>query len=393
MKLRQPIAVNKLEKPVIIYKNNEELKEFSSIQTAAKWLKEYLDYKTVPYTRLMNGIIHGEVWKLNGDSYAFTTDENVRLAKLEELTPNSNKVKPTGYWTFFCNPKKWAIDEFLKSGEIFDTFSITEWQKDWFQKGQLGIIRVGHDKRTLKQLEGNPRLNVGVYAVVEILNSPIIIPTKKEDYWLESDEIDEGRFRVEIKYLKNLLNTPILIKDFNVASLEMDKYLIDGFQASSMPLNPKTFNFIIDEIGGFESLNFDFNTTEINSEIHISEIEHKYIEAVPEVKERISKFIERGSIAKQYKVKTGFKCQVCESLGLDPYSFKKTNGEYYVETHHVIPVSKLQVGSLATNNLITVCANHHRQLHYGNTEIIENSINRFVFNVDNKIVEVLKIKD
>lgn len=34
--IKKPVAVNKVEKPVIIFKNRSELKEFPSIQTASK---------------------------------------------------------------------------------------------------------------------------------------------------------------------------------------------------------------------------------------------------------------------------------------------------------------------------------------------------------------------
>ncbi|HEF5696037.1 HNH endonuclease [Bacillus cereus] len=172
---------------------------------------------------------------------------------------------------------------------------------------------------------------------------------------------------------------------------EIDKYLLDGFQASSMPLNPGAFNSILDKIGGFETLDFEFKNTDLESKVNISELENRYAEAVPEVKERVSKYIERGTIAQQYKRKTGFKCQICDVLGLNPYSFKKTNGEYYVETHHVIPVSGLQAGSLSANNLITVCANHHRQLHYGNVKLLENTHNKFIFEIETEKIEVIKL--
>lgn len=36
-----------------------------------------------------------------------------------------------------------------------------------------------------------------------------------------------------------------------------------------------------------------------------------------------------------------------------------------MEAHHVIPVSELEVGSLSASNIIIVCPNHHRELHYG----------------------------
>lgn len=50
------------------------------------------------------------------------------------------------------------------------------------------------------------------------------------------------------------------------------------------------------------------------------------------------------------------KCQICD------FTFKKDNGENYSETHHVIPLG--QNGSDDIKNLIVVCPNCHRQLHY-----------------------------
>jgi hypothetical protein len=34
-----------------------------------------------------------------------------------------------------------------------------------------------------------------------------------------------------------------------------------------------------------------------------------------------------------------------------------------------MPVSRRQVGSLTASNILTVCANHHRELHFGDVEI------------------------
>lgn len=68
-------------------------------------------------------------------------------------------------------------------------------------------------------------------------------------------------------------------------------------------LNPGAFNSILDKIGGFETLNFEFKNTDLESKVNISELENRYAEAVPEVKERVSKYIERGTIAQQYKRK------------------------------------------------------------------------------------------
>src|SRR5215203_2559067 len=79
----------------------------------------------------------------------------------------------------------------------------------------------------------------------------------------------------------------------------------------------------------------------------------------------VSKSIERGPVGGIVKKLTGFKCQVCDALGNNPIGFLKKNGEAYVEAHHVMPVSTKEIGSLSASNVMTVCANHHRQLHYG----------------------------
>ncbi|GEM_PF-1015408 len=121
-------------------------------------------------------------------------------------------------------------------------------------------------------------------------------------------------------------------------------------------------------------------------------IDLKYRDAAPEVKEYISKRIERGSISERFKEFAGFKCMICDSMGENPYSFDKPNGKPYIEVHHVIPVSSLQTGSLSTANLITVCANHHRQLHYGVCELSGFDDNKIVFKLDDKTCVIKKLR-
>ena len=47
------------------------------------------------------------------------------------------KVKITGFWTFFCNPAKWQIDDFLLKGKKFDSFEVTAWQEKYFEPVSL----------------------------------------------------------------------------------------------------------------------------------------------------------------------------------------------------------------------------------------------------------------
>lgn len=54
-------------------------------------------------------------------------------------------------------------------------------------------------------------------------------------------------------------------------------------------------------------------------------------------------------------------------------------------------VSELVEGSLSSANLITVCANHHRQLHYGKSYVQEITERKFVFHIDNKLWDIKKL--
>lgn len=125
--------------------------------------------------------------------------------------------------------------------------------------------------------------------------------------------------------------------------------------------------------------------------LDIINLDEKYRNATPEVKETLSKRIERGSFSNKFKQIAGNKCMICERMDRSPYSFNKPNGDYYIEVHHVIPVSELLEGSLSSANLITVCANHHRQLHYGKCYVQEINDKKFVFNIDNRLWDIKKL--
>ena len=156
----------------------------------------------------------------------------------------------------------------------------------------------------------------------------------------------------------------------------------------------KTFEHKIDlikeEINLVSFLDIVKETT-ANTNKDIKLLEKKMQNKPPEIKQRISSFIERGAISNKVKKLTNYKCLICEAIGENPYSFKKTNGINYIETHHVEPVSTLKKGVLGIGNLITVCANHHRQMHYGNAELIRENETVFEFKIDGKQIIIKKI--
>lgn len=179
----------------------------------------------------------------------------------------------------------------------------------------------------------------------------------------------------------NVYNLISIALGLNPKNIKLKKF-VDSFEHN--------VGLIKQEIDLVDFLDIIGETT-ANSKKDIEKLERKMRNQPPEIKQRISSFIERGAISNKVKKLTNYKCLVCEAMGENPYSFEKTNGINYVETHHVEPVSTLKKGVLGIGNLITVCANHHRQLHYGNSELINENETEFEFRIDDKRLKINKI--
>ncbi|EPR12045.1 HNH endonuclease [Ruminiclostridium papyrosolvens] len=61
-------------------------------------------------------------------------------------------------------------------------------------------------------------------------------------------------------------------------------------------------------------------------------------------------------IVNRLKLEYNYKCQLCGE------SFLIDNGNYYCEAHHINMLSN--GGSQSPENVLILCANHHRMLHY-----------------------------
>lgn len=86
-----------------------------------------------------------------------------------------------------------------------------------------------------------------------------------------------------------------------------------------------------------------------------------YLEDFPELKNQkkeivINRIIRVKSIVDSLKEKYHYQCQICG------FNFKMKNGNEYCEAHHLVPLSV--GGSQNPKNVIIVCPNHHRMLHY-----------------------------
>lgn len=297
-------------------------------------------------------------------------------------------TKPTGYWTFFCNPKKWEIDRFLSLGLSRDNYMITEWQAAHFAPGQLGVIRVGIDRRTKQQLAGRARLLPGVYAVVEVESLPFVRTADNDGLWLEREPEAGTRLAVAIRYVKSLASAPLLLEHLANDPDADDKYLLDGFQAASMPLVASVFHRIV-ELAGTPDEAFDaIDRGPADSTSDLDRLEREFANAVPEVRASIGRRIERGPLASAVKARSGYRCLVCAALNIETDTFVKRNGKPYIEVHHVSPVSTGTAGVLGLRNLMTVCAEHHRQLHYGFVDPVELRETHFFVTLDGKRLQI-----
>ena len=118
----------------------------------------------------------------------------------------------------------------------------------------------------------------------------------------------------------------------------------------------------------------------------LSRLNEMYARVPPVKKRRVVEIVERGRVGEMVKAHRGHKCQVCEALGREPLVFDKSGGGIYAEAHHVDPVAV--GGGLGPENIIVVCAHHHRQIHHGKTELAGKTPGEFVFRIDGEEVSV-----
>ena len=292
----------------------------------------------------------------------------------------------TNYWVFACNPRRWDIQSFLETSQLTSTWKIRPSDKEKIKPGQLGIIRVGVDNRNQSQLGGRKKLISGVYALVEVLSLPEF-SVDTDDLWSDEKDNKSPCWRVQIRFLSKNLHNPILIDELKSSGKISSELLLGGFQGSSFQIPTTDFKYVMERLKFhpeeliFNATKDDFKNTSVN------ELQDKFQDAAPEVKERTSRYIERGSIGNQVKKHNEYKCQICEKLGINPYGFKKKSGERYVEAHHVMPVSEGQKGSLAASNIMTLCPNHHRQMHYGAVDV-KFTASSFLVTIDGDEIEI-----
>jgi len=328
---------------------------------------------------------------LNKFNVSFSTEKSEADARpQDDATPsNPNRVPISGYWTFISKPKIWTDVFKVIAREKTFTHQVRSSDIHLIAPGHLGIMRVGVDTRTSLERNGESRREAGVYAIVEIISQAYLRPEEPIANLNQSNEKQRRTHIVDIRFIKKLHDNPLTIDSLKENSNISDQYLINSFQGSSIPLNENSFNEVVRLANAEEDIN-----SELDKELRNNsspEISKRFKNASPKMVERVSRRYERGQEGKEIKRLAGRKCQINQALGLSPLTFKKTNGEYYCEAHHVIPVSTGQKDTLHPSNVICVSADRHRQLHYGNAKVVDIRDDEFEFLIDGETVIVPKL--
>lgn len=248
------------------------------------------------------------------------------------------------------------------------------------------------DRRNGAERDGREPLEPGIYAVCEIEGPSFAGTGANGAYWAADAGRDPGWPTVGIRYLRNYLARPLTIERLREEQPGLSRLLLDGFQAASFPISADDFHAVLDLLGeDHDAIAAEVAEDGADTLDRLAALESKFLHASPEVKTRVSKGIERGPIGTEVKRLNGFRCQLCEALGHNPIGFRKRNGEPYVEAHHVMPVHRKEIGSLSAANIVTLCANHHREVHYGDVDFAIGE-QHFTFTVDGKDVTIPRAK-
>ena len=73
----------------------------------------------------------------------------------------------------------------------------------------------------------------------------------------------------------------------------------------------------------------------------------------------------------------GSACQICGA------TFQMASGESYSEAHHLEHLSNS--GLDVSSNIILLCAQHHRQFHYGNVDILVHDVDHITIRIEEAV--------
>ena len=185
---------------------------------------------------------------------------NKKDTDLEYLKSQVGKQK---FWQLVCNPQHWDVQKKLMTkyhkskfplaglGEVIkDDWTIPKKYKDIIKPGDLGVIRVGIDPRSNRDLRRlrKRRLEPGYYATVSI-NEVFFGPTQYPELFNNPSQIKED-WRIKISINQNYIKDPLTIKRLKKMKFEFDRAVFKPIQGVPVfEISGKTFDKIHEEFG------------------------------------------------------------------------------------------------------------------------------------------------
>ena len=245
-----------------------------------------------------------EVWRDYADNPAeLSAAIHAILEEIEQAAKDAGTAEEGGgsakqapYWVFVCNPAKWAIDRFLESNVDVDTWGIRPSDAEEFAPGQLGIVRVGVDRRSASERDGRPALEAGIYALCEVESAAFPGTGTNDSYWAAGEGRQPGWPTVRVRYLRRYLQKPLAMAELRVSKPNLSPLLLNGFQAASFPISAQDFHVVLEMLEEDVDALPEPVAPPTGSFDRLAELEIRYLQASPEVKTRVSKTIERGPL-------------------------------------------------------------------------------------------------
>lgn len=266
----------------------------------------------------------------------------------------TRSIPPTGYWVFQANPSRWDADAWAASGERSLLYYVSKDDRDFIQAGDLGVIR-----RTARR--GKPAT---ILALVEVVEATLLRPEANPKFFVDPELGAKADYRVQ---LERLVTFEPGIVALTLPDEQPFALLRRGLQRTTTPLSAAAFAHLA-ALCDFTPLDLAV-LRGVRTPAHFKTLQQSVGGLSPQRRAVVSHRIERGPIGDKVKAARGHRCQMCEALGRSPVAFVKFDGTPYAEAHHVILVSTMQAGVLDATNVMVLCPNHHRQVHYGKFEV------------------------
>ncbi|GMM90455.1 HNH endonuclease [Vibrio fortis] len=179
----------------------------------------------------------------------------------------------------------------------------------------------------------------------------------------------------EIKALKNCFEAQIPLFVISKASNKSLRNVHIGLISSFDETNAKVFIKFVGQDKLFPKANESINESEVEYKVNFESDVNKSLNDSPE--KRRSRLSSRSKtprvvyrLVKDYSrdpdvvaealYRANGRCEKCQAKA--PFT-KRSNGQPYLEVHHIIPLSQGGLDSLS--NVISLCPNCHREVHFG----------------------------